>query len=305
MNKESIIIGLLIFLFVISAGLSMRNKEIQPNNNMRTSSPGQDGIGILSIYGPIAFSEPADVWSSGQDADSLITQIQELGDNKHVKGIVLRINSPGGTVGASQEIFNALQRVKNERQIPIVASIADMGASGAYWVALSADTIFANPGSLVGSIGVLIQQWDLSEVKDRYGVSLITHKSGIYKDMLSGWRKNKTDEEHMINATLTEIHHQFRAALASQRNLPTENILTLSQGQVFSGSQALTAGLIDQIGGLEETLIYVGKQSKLGKNPNLIYPGNPGVPKWLGQLKRQLNVQSLFPKLNNTALWTL
>jgi len=305
MNKESFIVGCLISLFVISAGLSLRNTPITPSRGMNPSNVGEDGIGILNIYGPISFSEPADMWSSGQDADSLISQIQELGEDPHVKGIVLRINSPGGTVGASQEIFNALERVKIERKIPIVASIADMGASGAYWVALSADQIFANPGSLVGSIGVLIQQWDLSDVKDRYGVSLITHKSGLYKDMLSGWRKNKPEEEKMIGATLSEIHTQFRQALAEGRHLSPEKILPLSQGQVFSGSQALKEGLIDQLGGLEETLIYIGTRTKLGEKPNLIYPGGNGVPKWVGQIKRQLKIQSFFPSLKQNTLWTL
>jgi protease-4 len=305
MNKESFIIGSLICLFVVSTGLGIIHKGPATSTNTNHRNSGQDGIGIINIYGPITFSEPTNMWSSGQDADSLISQIQELGENPHVKGIILRINSPGGTVGASQEIYNAVQRVKQRRKIPIVASIADMGASGAYWVALSSEYIFANPGSLVGSIGVLIQQWDLSDVKDRYGVSLITHKSGLYKDMLSGWRKNKPEEEKMIAATLTEIHTQFRSVLAKERKLPSKNITSVSQGQVFSGSQALNVGLIDALGGLEETIIYVGKKSQLGENPNLIYPGGTGVPKWLGQLKRQLNVGALLPGLNKNLLWTL
>ena len=305
MNKESIIIGALLSLFVISTGLSIHNQKAPLGPKVPTTSPGQDGIGVLNIYGPIMFSEPADIWSSGQDADSIIGQIQELGENPNVKGIILRINSPGGTVGASQEIFNALQRVKKARKIPVVASIADMGASGAYWVALASDEIFANPGSLVGSIGVLIQQWDLSDVKDRYGVGLITHKSGLYKDMMSGWRKNEPEETAMINDTLSEIHTQFRNTLATERKLSPEKVLPLSQGQVFSGSQALKVGLVDQLGGFEETLIYIGKRSNLGNNPALIYPGSSGVPRWLSQLTRQFNVQSLLPALTKNALWTL
>lgn len=305
MNRESIIVGILLSLFVMSTGLSLLNHKVPLGPNVTTTSPGQDGIGVLNIYGPIMFSEPADIWSSGQDADSLIGQIQELGENPNVKGILLRINSPGGTVGASQEIFNALQRVKTARKIPIVTSIADMGASGAYWVALASDEIFANPGSLVGSIGVLIQQWDLSEVKDRYGVGLITHKSGLYKDMMSGWRETKPEEKAMIDATLSEIHGQFRKTVATERKLSPEKVLPLSQGQVFSGSQALKVGLVDQLGGFEETLIYIGKRSNLGEAPLLIYPGGTGMPRWLNQLKRQLSVKSFFPSLTQNALWTL
>jgi protease-4 len=305
MNKESIIIGFLLSLFVVSAGLSIVNRNAPLNTPAITATPGQDGIGILTIYGPIMFSEPADIWSSGQDADSIIGQIQELGENPHVKGILIRINSPGGTVGASQEIFNALQRVKTKRKIPIVASIADMGASGAYWVALASDDIFANPGSLVGSIGVLMQQWDLTDVKNRYGIGLITHKSGDYKDMMSGWRDNKPEEKAMINATLSEIHGQFRTTLAKARNLSPEKTIPLSQGQVFSGSQAQQLGLVDHLGGFEESLIYIGKRTTLGETPLLIYPGSSTMPRWLSQLKRQLGVHSLLPALTQNPLWTL
>lgn len=305
LNKESLITGLLVCLFVVSAGLTVLNQAPTVGKKVTATTSVEDGIGVLNIYGPIAFSEPADVWSSGQDADSILAQIAELSENTHVRAIVLRINSPGGTVGASQEIFSALARVKAKRNIPIVASIADMGASGAYWIALSADTIYANPGSLVGSIGVLVQQWDLSQVKDRYGVGLVIHKSGAYKDMLSGWRKNKPEEQAMIEGTLEEIHGQFRQAVAENREIPTDNILSLAQGQVFSGSQALRVGLVDKLGGFDDAVRAAGRQTQLGDQPNLIYPGDAGLPRWITQLRRQFHVQGLVPSLlqNSLQIW--
>ncbi len=207
--------------------------------------------------------------------DTIIDQIHAHRDDPAVKAVVVRINSPGGTVGASQEIYNELIELKRKSKKPVIVSIADIGASGGYWVALSGDEIIANPGSLVGSIGVIMTGLDLQQVPHRYGVNMRTYKSGKYKDMLSSWRSVSPEETQLVQSMLDDVHDQFIATVVSERRLPTATVMTLAQGQVFSGRQAKMNRLIDRLGGFSTAIQVAKSKAKLSGDVELIYKSDP------------------------------
>ena len=180
----------------------------------------KSGIAVIDIYGPISFASPSQAFIP-VGADAIISQLKAAEDNKKVKGVVLRINSPGGTVGASQEIFSAIQTLKEKRDIPIVASIADVGASGAYYAAMATDTIYANRGSLIGSIGVIIGNINITELAKRYGLSYEIYKSGEYKDALSSWRTASEKEKELYQGLVDNVYEQFLSDFVTTRKLTT------------------------------------------------------------------------------------
>ncbi|NDC82599.1 signal peptide peptidase SppA [bacterium] len=276
-RRESWIIGLLIALFGISAIVSVM---VFPKRSTGLASRFErPAIGVISINGPIDSSE-GNVFSSG-GLNSTLDQIEQFKNTPHVKALILRINSPGGTVGASQEIFRELIRYRNITKNPIIVSIADIGASGAYWVSLAGDIIIANPGSMVGSIGVIMTSPDFHEIPKRYGVGMRTLKSGKYKDMLSSWRDSSPDELTLMQTMLDDVHNQFIDTLISRRRIPTADAKELAQGQVFSGRQAVDLKLIDQLGGFSDAIALAKNKAHLPENTELIQNESTGVEQFL------------------------
>ena len=235
-----------------------------------------NGIAVVMIYGPISNSEATSFLSTGGASDEIVDEINGHKDDPNVRALILRINSPGGTVGAAQEISDAVQRFKSARpKVPVLASIGDQGASAAYWIACSADTIVANPGSLVGSIGVIMQQLDLTSVKDKYGVGVRTYKSGDYKDMMSGWRTPSSGEEVIVQSMLDNVHEQFLEMVQNHRKLSPQQMALVQEAQIFTGKQAIAVGLVDQLGSFQKTVDIATRQAKI-KSPYLIErPRNP------------------------------
>tara|TARA_A100001015_G_scaffold282619_1_gene347116 strand:+ start:1659 stop:2591 length:933 start_codon:yes stop_codon:yes gene_type:complete len=274
-KKENIVISLLAFLFILSIFVATTNKKntsLSSTENSTKPIPftgNKNGIAVIELYGPIAFSDTSNVlFPNG--ADLILKQIKLIEEDKNVKGILLKINSPGGTVGASQEIHSALLNCKEKRKFPIVAQIGDVGASGAYYVALAADQIFANPGSLVGSIGVILGNLNVKELANDNGVYQQIYKGGKYKDILSMWRTATTEEENLLINLVKNVHEQFKSDLINSRNINNNDLKKVAEGQIFTGTLAIDLNLIDQLGSFQDAAKYIGNETGLGDNPNLI-----------------------------------
>ncbi len=268
MKKEPLILSILAGLLLVSIVLS----AVTSSDRFALSSSSGSGVAVLNVTGPISaqsggFSNPG--------LDEFVEQLYDIERNKQVKALVLRIDSPGGTVGASQELYREILKFKKRTQMPVIASIADVGASGAYWVALAGDRIYANPGSLVGSIGVIVKSLDLSEVYKRYGIGMTVFKSVPYKDMLSGWRDVSSRESSVIYGMLANIQAQFEAAVVEGRRLTPAQAHRLADGRVFTGEQAKQKNLIDSIGGFRDAIAYAAKKAGIKGNPRLLIQEKP------------------------------
>lgn len=180
------------------------------------------------------------------DSRKIVDRLSEAKADSAVKAVVLRIESPGGAVGASQEVYEAVLAV--DRVKPVVASIGNIGASGGYYSAIGARRIWANAGSLTGSIGVITQFTDFHELMDKIGVRSETVKSAEFKDAGTPWRAMTDREKALFQAMIADVYDQFRSTVAQRRKIDSAALDTLADGRVLTGRQAFRAGLVDSVG---------------------------------------------------------
>ena len=180
--------------------------------------------------------------------------------------VVVRINSPGGSPAASQEIHGALTRLRQDG-LPVVASMGDMATSAAYYVALAADTIVANPATTTGSIGVILQVATMERLLDRWGIDVELLTSGPFKAAGSPFRPMTPAERQVLMETLEDMYGQFVEAVAAGRGLSVERVRELADGRVYSGRQALDAGLIDELGSFHDALRIATRLAGLKRYP--------------------------------------
>ncbi|MGV2830199.1 signal peptide peptidase SppA [Myxosarcina sp. GI1(2024)] len=171
---------------------------------------------------------------------------------KKLPALLLRIDSPGGTVGDSQEIFTALQRLQDEKDVKVVASFGNISASGGVYVGVGAKHIVANPGTITGSIGVILRGNNLERLLDKVGVSFQVVKSGPYKDILSFDRQLTAEEKRILQELIDTSYHQFVQTIARGRNLDEETVRSFADGRIFTGQQALELGIVDRLGTEED-----------------------------------------------------
>ena len=205
------------------------------------------------------------------DVDDIVRDLKSHRDNPLVRAVVLRINSPGGVVGPTQELVRAVQRLR-EAGKPVVASLGAVAASGGYYVAVAADSIYANPGTLTGSIGVIMQMANLENLMKKVGVEYVVIKAGQFKDVGNVSRPMTPEERRVLQALLDDVHRQFIDAVAEGRKLDRSRVVTFADGRVFSGAQAKTLGMIDELGGLEEALERAAKLAGLPSPPKVVQP---------------------------------
>ena len=199
---------------------------------------------------------------------TVIDQIHQYRDDQTVKAIVLRINSPGGSVAPVQEIYSELKKLEK----PIVASMGSTAASGGYYIAAIADEILANPGTLTGSIGVIMQFTKLKGLYEKIGLEQQVVKSGKFKDTGSPLRDLTDEERELLQATLDDVHNQFIDAVfeGRQEHLTREEIVALADGRIFSGQQALEHKLVDQLGNLPDAIDRAGELGGIEGKPKVI-----------------------------------
>jgi len=245
---------------------------------------GADGVAVVKLYGMIAFEEDSSPFGKG--ADRIVRTLRRLRKADRVKGVVLRINSPGGTVAASQEIHDEIKALVDEGK-KVVVSMGDVAASGGYYVAAPANYIFANPGTLTGSVGVITTLMDYRQILEKLGLQYTVIKSGRFKDMGAGYREMTDEEKALFEKVILGAWDQFVSAVADGRIIKDEGderdgrkrVITsrdkmrdeLCQGQIFLGSDAREVGLVDELGTYYDAVAKCGELCNLGKNPHLIH----------------------------------
>jgi protease-4 len=205
------------------------------------------------------------------DVEDIVRELKSHRDNPLVRAVVVRINSPGGVVGPTQELFRAVQHLR-EAGKPVVASLGAVAASGGYYVAVAADSIYANPGTLTGSIGVVMQMANLENLMKKVGVDYVVIKSGQFKDVGNISRPMTPEERRVLQALLDDVHRQFIDAVAEGRKLDRGRVVQFADGRVFSGAQAKSLAMIDELGGLEEAINGAAKLAGLDIPPRVILP---------------------------------
>jgi len=206
------------------------------------------------------------------DSKEFTDQLKEYGNRSAVKAVVLRVNSPGGGVAASQEIYEAVKKVRTEGKKKVVVSMSSVGASGAYYVACAADKIFANPGTITGSIGVIAEWYNYGELLEWAKLKSVVFKSGDLKDAGSPTRPLTEKEKAYFQSLINNMFNQFVTAVATSRHMDEGIVRKLADGRVFTGQEARTNGLVDELGTLQDAIAAAAKMSGISGEPRLVTP---------------------------------
>jgi protease IV len=261
------------FIFFLVGGLGM----MSINRALSGSGALAGRVGLVEYSGVITDEGTSSLLGISQGgARQFIKELERAGRDDSIKAVVLRINSPGGSPSASQEMYRAIQRLRQKK--PVVCSMADVAASGGYYAAAACDKIYANPSSVTGSIGVISQSLNFSELMKRYGVKDATQKSGRYKDLGNPFRPIDPAHVQYEQALIQNIYQQFvNDVYAGRKNKLTRAQLTkLADGRVYTGEQAKKNGLIDELGGLHEAVQGAAKLGNISGTPQVTDLGAGG-----------------------------
>jgi protease-4 len=204
------------------------------------------------------------------DSEEIIKQLHYSRDQDDIKAIVLRIDTPGGVVGPTQEIYEEIKKLKKNK--PIVVSMGSVAASGGYYIATPANCIYANPGTITGSIGVLMKLANVQSLLNKIGVDSLVLKSGEYKDTGSPVRAITSGDKKILQGIIDSMYEQFVRAVAEGRKLPVQKVKEIADGRIFTGEQALKLHLVDKLGNLHDAIDEATKIAKIKGKPNIIYP---------------------------------
>lgn len=221
---------------------------------------GEDRIALIRVEGVIL------------DSQATIDELKRFSENPTVKAIVLRIDSPGGGVVPSQEIYDAVRRVRNKSSKAVIASMGSVAASGGYYIAAATDRIVANPGTLTGSIGVIMEMANVEGLLQKIGVEGVVVKSGKYKDVGSPLRKMSEEERGLLQNVMDDVHKQFIEAVAEGRALEVADVQVLADGRIFTGRQAKEAKLVDELGDLEDAIQLAADVVGIEGEPKVVEP---------------------------------
>lgn len=220
----------------------------------RTMGPAGGVVGLIYIEGTITGGRTYPAFSSGSPGgDIIVGQIKSAARDPDVKAIVLRLNTPGGSAAASQEIAAEVERARKMGK-KVVASMGDVCASGGYWIASSANKIVASPATLTGSIGVIMEVTQAEQLMKKIGLEFEVIKSGPHKDIGSPTRKLESDERELLQQMVDDIYVQFIQTVSAGRSLDLETVRSIADGRIFTGKQAKELGLVDELGNLEDAV---------------------------------------------------
>jgi len=245
----SVIFILLIFSFLGNAfSGSLKTSTMQ---EVHVSGEGPNKIVVVPLNGVIAYGSEGLLNGSKTIVPEQVRKIlSQVEGDEHVKGVILEIDSPGGSAVASDDIFETITAFKHKKKQPVVALMKDTAASGGYYIASSADKIVANPATLTGSIGVIATNLKVKGLMDKLGVQEDVYKKGLYKDIFSPTRDTTEEEKKIIDSILDDTYKLFIDRVALGRNLSPERVELLANGRIYSGKQAKEAGLVDSLGNL-------------------------------------------------------
>jgi protease-4 len=202
------------------------------------------------------------------DSSDVIKELKDHAKDSSIKAIVIRVNSPGGAVAPSQEIYNEIIKIKEKKKV--IVSMGAIAASGGYYIAAPADRIVANAGTLTGSIGVIMELPNVSGLMDKIGIKTQVIKSGKHKDIASVFKTLTPEEKKILQTVLDDVHDQFIRAVADSRGMTFEETKKLADGRIFTGRMAKEIGLIDELGGLEDAIMLAGELAGIEGEPEVV-----------------------------------
>ena len=238
-----------------------------------------------------------------ESSENIVKQLKKWGKSGGVKAIILHIDSPGGAVAPTQEIHDEILRVRDQDGKKVIASLSSVAASGGYYVACAADKIMANPGTLVGSIGVIVQFYTAGKLMEKIGIEIEKIKSGELKDIGSFDRKMTEKERQMLTAAVMDTYEQFVEAVSDGRARDKSSVDAVADGSIFSGRQALQLGLVDTLGGFEDAVRYAVDQAGLSGEPRIVKDIKPKqgwldlIGSTLGNIKEMTEFNADGPKI--------
>jgi protease-4 len=243
-----IFLGILVLLIVFSLLYALLQKNLPFVESNR--------IALVRVEGMII------------DSRDTVAQLKEYTEDPLIKALVLRIDSPGGAVAPSQEIYEEIKKSVQKKNV--IVSMGSIAASGGYYIASPATKIIANPGTLTGSIGVIMEIPNIEGLMDKLGIKTEVVKSGRHKDMASMFKGIGAEEREILQGVLDNVHEQFIAAVAEGRTMLYDDVKTLADGRIFTGEQALKVGLIDELGSLEDAIRVAGELSGIEGKPVVV-----------------------------------
>lgn len=275
-GRTWLIIAIVAVLILSCGGCSLIAVLLANAGRGETVSASGQAVAVIEVTGTIEAGRAASGTGVGTAyADRVIDDLQRAIDDPAVVAIVLSVNSPGGSVVGSADIHRALQECPK----PIVTSMGETAASGGYYIACATDYIIARPGTITGSIGVISQYVNAAELLDKLGIHSQVIKSGTYKDQGSVYRELTDEEVAMMQAMVDEMYQEFVAVVADGRGMDPDQVLALADGRVFTGRQAVSLGLVDAEGNLDDAIAVAARLAGLAQVPDVIYYTTE--PSWL------------------------
>lgn len=263
-HRRSSTIAILAILAVFAGGVIVSARMLAGGGLL----PRGDRVAVLPLEGAILAE------------DAFVERLDRYRRDDRIRGFVIDIESPGGTVGASQAIYEAIRSLREEDGRPVVAWMGDVAASGGYYAAVAADSVFALPGTITGSIGVIMEFPNAAELYRKVGLGWEVVKSGEHKDIGSLARPLNEGDRVILQGLVDDVHAQFVEAVAANRPLSRGEIESLADGRVFSGRQAAELGLVDRVATREEAIAVAGRMAGLGSDPRIERPEERGFGLW-------------------------
>lgn len=285
LNRRDVWIGL--FLLASIAGIviiALLAMAIMSSDGLSIS---KKSVAVIEIVGPIMSSMP------------VVEKLESYIKNDNIPVIVIRLNTPGGGVAASQEIYETVIKARHAGK-KVVASMGAIAASGGYYIAAACDTVVANPGTITGSIGVIINFADFSELYKKIGIDFPSRKSGKYKDIGSPSRKMTEEEKVLLDSVVMDTYEQFVQAVSEGRDMDLATVRSHADGRIFSGRQAKEIGLVDVLGTYQDAIDIAGDMVGLGVDPPVLRPRKSIWEELLVQgitKIKQLGLEQSVPKL--------
>ena len=278
-----------------AAACTSENAEDLLGSLSKTKS-SKPGIAWIKVRGVIAQDNNTGPFSRPDGAAGIAKRIRQAAEDKNVKAMVLDINSPGGTVASVQNIYGELIKAKEQGK-KIVALMRDVAASGGFYIAMAADQIVAEPGTITGSVGVIMQTSNVEGLFDKIGVKIVPITSGKYKDIGSAFRPMSDAEKAILQDMVNDTYTQFFAAVKAGRpNVKAEDLTEYTDGRVFTGQRAYNLGFVDKLGGEEEARLLAGELAGL-KDPQVLNQRGDGLREFIFSLGSSMENQTLVKQL--------
>ncbi len=306
-NVDRIIASLILVTCLASSiGVFVKKGASEKRDSSDISFSWDDGISsktdiaIVDLYGPIMYGSSSGFGrDSNIDANQVINTLEKI-DKDKVKAVFLRLNTPGGTASASQAIYEKIQSIKKKSGTKFYSFMQDVAASGGYYIASACDKIYANPSTMTGSIGVIMQIPNYTDLSNKIGIQTTTIKSGKFKDIGNGARKMMPEEQELLQALINDTYNEFSMAVSKGRKMPIEKVRELGDGRIYTGNQAFKNGLVDKLSQEWEAIDDLKKDLKITGKAKVKNYTKSQFEKILGEIGAKSGMPNIDTLLNST-----